>query len=297
MNGLHSRSHRAQSGLTLVELMVAMVIGLILLAGLVTVFASMSRSFATTQALDQLVNQQRFASTVLTNAVSTAGYYPLGNRTVRGQYPDAQVAFPVATITIGGQALKFSTAGQVVYGTGGISPGSNDVVAVRILQDSGTSSPFDCLGHVPTAATASIAISVFWVDTTKNELRCATSNDPGGAALVGGDLLKGPGIPASPAKYGGVSSLIAEYGVDTTGDGSIDRFMSANTINSAAGKVCPDVASGTGNSSSCWPYVRSIRLSLAFISKLNRGQAPLPLTRTVVLNNTDGKTRAPNLGN
>ncbi len=296
MNSLYSRSHRAQSGLTLVELMVAMVIGLILLAGLVTVFASMSRSFATTQALNQLVNQQRFASTVLTNAVSTAGYYPLSNRTVRGLYPDAQVAFPVVTTSIGGQSLKFSTAGQMVYGTGSTSPGSNDVVAVRMLQDSGPSSPFDCLGYVPTTG-VSTAISVFWVGTAKNELRCATSNNNGGAALVGGDLLKGPGIPASPAMYGGVSSLIAEYGVDTTGDGSIDRFMSANTINSAAGKVCPDVASGTGNSSSCWPYVRSIRLSLTFISKLNRGQAPLPLTRTVVLNNTDGKTRAPNLGN
>ena len=296
MNSPHSRSRRAQSGLTLVELMVAMVIGLILLAGLVAVFASMSRSFATTQALNQLVNQQRFVSTVLTNVISTAGYYPLGNRTVRGQYPDAQVAFPVVTTSIGGQALKFSTAGQVVYGTDSTATGSNDVVAVRMLQDSGTYSPFDCLGHVPTTGVGT-AISVFWVDTAKNELHCATSNDHGGAALVGGDLLKGPGIPASPAVYGGVSSLIAEYGVDTTGDGSIDRFMSANTINSAAGKVCPDVASGTGNSSSCWPYVRSIRLSLAFISKLNRGQASLPLTRTVVLNNTDGKTRAPNLSN
>lgn len=295
---LREHGRRGQAGLTIVEMMVALLIASILLAGLVTIFASMRTSFATTRALNHLVNQQRFASTELTNAISTAGYYPLTNRAVRGQYPDAQVAFPAETTTIGSHTIDFATAGQAVYGTGGTSAGSNDVVAVRMIHGASVSSPYDCLGQAPAGGTASAATrvtSVYWVDTAKNELKCATTSDTAGASLVGGEQLKGPGITSSPAVYGGVKSLIAEYGVDTDRDGSVDRFMSADTLNSSGGDICPDVISGEGNSSPCWPYVRSVRFSLEFISALNEGKSSLPLTRTVTLTNLDGKTLNSNM--
>lgn len=300
MNGRRTASRTAQAGLTLVEMMVAMVIGLLLLAGLVAVFTSMRTSFATTQALNKLVNDQRFATTVLTNSIDTAGYYPLTVRSVRGSFPNAQIAFPVETTTIGGQSLTFATAGQVVYGTGATSAGANDVIALRMVHGGGGISPFNCLGQAPSAATGTAparTISVFWVDTAQNELKCATSSNPSGATLVGGQQLKGPGIPSSPAIYGGVKSLRIEYGIDTDRDGSVDRYMSAQTLNSGAGQICPDVTTGTGNTSSCWPYVRSVRYTLGFISKLNRGTQPLLLSRTVMLNNTDSLTRNPNLTN
>lgn len=298
MNRQRTSSRFAQSGLTLVELMVAMLIALILLAGLVTVFASMRTSFATTKALNTLVNQQRFASTVLTNAINTAGYYPLTVRSVRGSYPNAQVAFPVESTSIGGQSLVFDTAGQVVYGTGATSATADDVVAVRMVHGGGAVSPFDCLGQAPASATGTPPVrttSVFWVDPNTNELKCATSSNPTGSTLVGGEQLKGPGIASSPALYGGVESLSIEYGVDTDRDGSVDRYMSADTLNSGAGKICPDVTTGAGNSSSCWPYVRSVSFTLGFINALNQGKKALSLTRTVMLNNSDAQTRAPNL--
>ena len=288
------RARRGQSGLTIVEMMVALLIASILLAGLVTIFASMRRSFATTRALNDLSNEQRFASTELSNAIDTAGYYPLTNRAVRGQYPDAQAAFPVSATTIGGQAIDFATAGQVVYGTGATSSGSTDVVAVRMIYGATPSSPFDCLGQAPAGGTSSAATrvtSVFWVDTARNELKCATSSNTGGASLVGGQAL-----PANNAEaFGGVKSLQVEYGVDTSRDGSVDRFMSAAKLNSTAGRICPDVISGAGNSSSCWPYVRSVQFTLAFVSSLNQAKSTLPLTHTVKLSNTDGKTLNSNL--
>lgn len=298
MRGLLHDRCRGQAGLTIVEMMVALLIASILLAGLVTIFASMRTSFATTRALNNLVNQQRFASTELTNAISTAGYYPITNRSVRGQYPDAQAAFPVSSTTIGGQSIDFAAAGQVIYGTGATSAGSNDVVAVRMMYGASTYSPYDCLGQAPAGGTSSAATSVtsvFWVDTAKNELKCATTTNTAGASLVGGERLRGPGIPAASTVYGGIQSLIAEYGVDTDRDGSVDRYMSAAALNSSAGEICADVVSGEGNSSPCWPYVRSVRFKLEFVSSLNDAKATLPLSRTVILSNVDGKTLNSNL--
>lgn len=298
MNRRCTASRTAQAGLTLVEMMVAMVIALLLLAGLVAVFTSMRTSFATTRALNKLVNDQRFASTVLTNSIDTAGYYPLTVRSVRGSYPNAQIAFPVESTMIGGQSLNFATAGQVVYGTGATSTNAADVIALRMVHGGGGISPFNCLGQAPSAATGTApvrTISVFWVDTTMNELKCATSSDPAGSTLVGGEQLKGPGITSTI--YGGVASLSIEYGIDTTRDGSVDRYMSAQTLNSGAGQICPNVTTGTGNTSSCWPYVRSVRYTLGFMSKLNHGTQPLLLSRTVMLNNSDSLTHNSNLAN
>lgn len=279
-----------QSGLTIVELMAALLIASILLAGLVTIFASMRRSFSTTRELNQLVNQQQFTSTVLTNAIGGAGYYPMTSRTVRGLFPDISQAFPAMSTTFGTHTVNFTTAGQFIYGTGSTVPGANDVVAVRILTGGSGTKAYDCLGEskVPAGAPGSVgrAISVFWVDAAKKELMCATNNQPAGEPLVGGDVLTGK----STGLLGGVNSLVAEYGVDTNRDGSVNRFMSANTLNSSSGQVCPDVVTGAGNSSSCWPYVRSVRFTLGFISALNDAKSAIYMTRTVHLNNTDGRT-------
>lgn len=295
MKRFELHSPNAESGLTILEMMVAMLIATIILAGLVTIFASMRRSFSATRSLNQLVNQQQFASTELTNAISSAGYYPASNRTVRGQYPTVDDAFPVeSTLSAGGYAIDFANAGQFVYGTGGTSNADNDMVAVRMINIAGASAaslqgPYDCLGspgNTASPGTPNRAFSVFWVNKNMNQLMCATENFRNGQPLVGGDVLTGAAI----GSHGGVSSLTAEYGIDTNRDGSVDRFMSANTLNSSVGDKCPDVTTGKGNSSSCWPYVRSVRFTLGFITSLNDAKARVYLTRTVRLNNTNGMT-------
>lgn len=287
-------ARRRQSGLTLVELMVAMVISLLLLAGLVTIFASMRTSFSTTKELNQLVNQQRLAAAVASDSLSNAGYYPLTNRTVVGLYRTPEAAFPVSTTSVGingsSVTLDFATDGQVVYGTGATSTGSADLIAVRMMTYPGAS-PLNCQGGANTTSPATIdhVISVIWVKPTVNQLECTVVTDDGTTQtssttpLVGGQLLPVPGTV-----YGGVESLIAVYGVDTTGSGSVDRYMSAQTLNSASGDVCPDPTSGIGSSSPCWPYVRSIRLELGFKSALDTKRT-LSLMRTVSLQNAIGR--------
>lgn len=290
---------RTQSGLTLIELMVAMVISMLLLAGLVTIFASMRTSFSTTKELNHLVNQQRLAATVMSDTLSNAGYYPLTNRTVLGEYQTPSAAFTAASasVTVNGSGVPvdFASDGQVVYGTGSNAAGSLDVIAVRMMTVKGAA-PLNCQGGANTTTTINRLTSVFWVKSSTRQLECTVIIDNGAAIttsstpLVGGQQLPLPGAP-----YGGVESLVATYGVDTNASGSVDRFMSADTLNSSAGDICPDPTTGVGNTSPCWPFVRSIRVELGFKSALDPNR-PLILTRTVSLENAIGRNINPNGG-
>lgn len=290
------KTPQRQRGLTLVELMVAMVISMLLLAGLVTIFASMRTSFSTTKELNQLVNQQRLATTVMADSLANAGYYPLTNRTVAGQYQTPTAAFPASAtaVTINGAtvSLNFATDGQVVYGTGGVTTGSRDVIAVRMMTIA-NASPLNCQGGVNTTTTLYRVINVFWVDPSKNQLECTViTNDGSGPTSSAMPLVGGQQLPVPGTVYGGVESLIALYGVDTTGSGSIDRYMSADTLNSSAGDICPDPTTGLGASSPCWPYVRSIRVDFGFKSALDPNRS-MTLTRVVSLQNAIGRNVNP----
>jgi type IV pilus assembly protein PilW len=283
---------RRETGLTLVEVMVALVISLILLAGLVVVFSSMRSSFATTSRLNHLVNQERLVSNVLGNTLANAGYYPLTNRTVRGTYHDALRAFPAETATV--YAPVAFTAGQVIYGTGETMSGSRDTVAIRMFTASDDrNNIFDCQGGTNKGTAGSAgwerSVNVLWVKQDTHQLMCTVSINgasPVSAPLVGGDLL-----PVAGTVYGGVTSFIVTYGVDTDGSGSVDRYMSAKELNSDTSHVCPEVSTNTGAAASCWPYVRSARIKLGFLTALGTAKKPktLYLTRSVVLANAIGR--------
>jgi type IV pilus assembly protein PilW len=274
---------RHQGGLTLVELLVALVISLLLLAGLVTVFAAMNSSFSTTKQLNHLVGQQRLASTVLTNTVESAGYWPVANRDIRGQFHNAMKAFPAAAPDVH-IPLNF-TKGQFIYATGAATSSSPNVIAIRMMTGP-DNSVFDCQGGTNASGDIEHVINVFWVDTTKNELKCAVSvngDAPTTVPLLGGDRL-----PVKGEKYGGVKSLFAVYGVDTDASGSVDRYMSAETLNSGGGEICPDVDTNTGNTNTCWPYVRSVRLTIGFVTALDPRKTQY-VARNIVLANAIGR--------
>ena len=67
---------RLARGFTLVELMVTVSIALFLLGGLLTIVQNMRTTYNNQQALVQLQDEQRFALTVITDAVQAAGYFP-----------------------------------------------------------------------------------------------------------------------------------------------------------------------------------------------------------------------------
>jgi len=63
-----------QYGFSLVELMIAMLIGLMLMSGIVSVFASSRKSFDLTQEISAIQESARFAMDALTNDIRMAGF-------------------------------------------------------------------------------------------------------------------------------------------------------------------------------------------------------------------------------
>lgn len=70
-----SRSRRAQSGFSLIEMMVAITLGLLILAGVTTVFVRNNQTRAETERTSQQIENGRYAMQLLTDELRTAGYY------------------------------------------------------------------------------------------------------------------------------------------------------------------------------------------------------------------------------
>ena len=69
-------SGRRIRGFTLAELMIAVLIGLFLTAGLLTLVQAMKRTTASQSGLSQLQDNERMAMSLIANVVQSAGYYP-----------------------------------------------------------------------------------------------------------------------------------------------------------------------------------------------------------------------------
>jgi type IV pilus assembly protein PilW len=113
-----ARLRRAQQGFTLIELSVAVLIGLFLLGGLLTLVHDMRRTFGAQNGLAQLQDSERLAMTLVTDVIQAAGYYP---------DPTTQTG----TTALPG-APPFTAAGQSIAGTGNlVAPG--DTISVQYL--------------------------------------------------------------------------------------------------------------------------------------------------------------------
>lgn len=96
-----SAPHRPEAGLSLVELMVALVIGSLLIIGAVTVYANSRSTYAVNEAVARLQEQGRYVFSVVEPDVELAGYYGFTNapdtlRLVRGSAPETVLATAAA---------------------------------------------------------------------------------------------------------------------------------------------------------------------------------------------------------
>src|SRR5471032_483186 len=107
-----------QQGFTLVELSIAVLIGLFLLGGLLTLVQDMRRTFGNQNQLSQLQDSERLAMTLITDVIQAAGYYPdPAVHTVSTSFP---------------AVAPFTTDGQAIWGTrNAAAPGDGIFVQFR----------------------------------------------------------------------------------------------------------------------------------------------------------------------
>ncbi|AXE36895.1 PilW family protein [Chromobacterium phragmitis] len=189
---------RRQRGGSLIEVMVAIAIGLFLLSVLTMIFTSTRLTKTSQSGLAQLQDNQRTAMTLINSVAQAAGYYPT---------PQTQTA--AAALPASGSFA----AGQSVAGISG-SAGASDTLSVRFASTS-ADAILNCNGSSNASANSQIYVNVFAINSA-NQLTCSVN---GAAAQV---LVEG------------VSKMTVLYGVDENNSGSTTRYYPASALPAGA---------------------------------------------------------------
>jgi type IV pilus assembly protein PilW len=164
-------AHQRQAGFSLIELMVALVIGLFLLLGFTASFMNTKQAFVSQDQLSLLQDNERLALTVLASTVQSAGYFP--------DPKDATAAdnLPARSSATYGNMV----AAQGIVGTMG-SGTASDTLTSRLVTKSGDGLT-DCLGQANMSGTKQQVVNIFAVNAA-NELVCSVDGGVNFVPLV-----------------------------------------------------------------------------------------------------------------
>lgn len=188
---------RKQSGVSLVELMIAVTIGLILITVIANVYLAGRQSFRDQDESARLQETGRFVLDTISRVVLEAGR--------------ADVAPNNTVLTF----ARLPAAGLAIDGADGAGAAA-DSLTIRFA--SATPGELDCLGTGTggTAAAPVVVTQILAFDGVDNELVCSVN---GGAAQ-----------PLAS----NVADFQVTFGVDTTGDGAVDQYVAPSAVNAPA---------------------------------------------------------------
>ena len=218
----HTRS--CQSGLTIVELLIAVFIGLVIVTGVIQVFISSKQTYRVQDNLSRLQENGRFALEVLGNTVRIAGFK--GNLST-----SPELIFTTATYFTNSTFAE----DQVITGTDAAT-GTPDTLVVRYMGDTSTTL-LDCSGGA--VAPGIVVVSRLFLNG--NSLTCLSTTNATPLALVD-DVLD------MQVTYGMTTDLNALHDVRA------DCYLDASTVITTPATNC---VSGLN-----FNQVVSIRISL-----------------------------------
>ena len=247
-------------GYSLIELMIALLIALFLLAGLVNVVGGTRLASTNQTSLAQLQDEERLAMSMINDVVQTAGYFDTSSNW------SPITAFPSPITTSGTPASATLAVGQIIGGAH-ISLTTPDTLAVRYAT-TGTDGILNCNGSTNTTAT--IYTNFLFINTaaTPNQLECSID----GTAADAVSLV--PNVVNMQVWYGVSTAVAANSGVTNT-----DTYMTADEV------------TASGN----WAGVASVRVTLTFNNPLygQPGQAQYAyFTRVIALQARTGSNTA-----
>ena len=222
-----------QQGLTMIELLISIVMGIFLLTGLALIFLSNKISFATQNGLAQLQNNQLLAISILTNVVQSAGYYP---------NPSTNSTASILPASNGSVTIKNGASSSILTVSypqqGAVSGGSingSDSISVRAI------GAMNCIGNTSTTDLISSTLTV----DSNNNLQCTTWD-------ITSSTNACPNCStATQTLVTGVSSMTVLYGVSPASDSATQYMTTANV---------------TANN--MWGRIMSVRVTLNFVNPL-----------------------------
>ncbi len=249
-----SRARAARAGFALVELMIALVVALFLIAGMMTLFQNVRGTYAAQTALAALQDNERLAMTLIADVVESAGYYP---NPASYSPVNALPASPSFTTAM----TPLVIGGNNTYG---------DTITVRYAPDA-TGDMYNCMGGTNAVAPYDTWENTFSVDPSGN-LTCTfwskKTNQTTAVTLVGHLTNGRNGLP---------QGMSIKYGLDTlhSGNGSC-----VDTYKTEAQMTASD-----------WANVCSVQITLNFINPLPTADGRTPtvtFTRVVAVMNAAG---------
>ena len=279
------RPPRRLAGLSLVELMIAITLGLIIMAGLATIFANSSRTRAELEKNSRQIENGRFAMELLSSDLRLAGFY--GELDTRAVAPPGGLVDPCSTAPADWAAAFWLHVQGYDNGAGvpvtctlpNLRPGTDVVVVRRVAAcEAGVAGCPAAQNGLPYLQVSKCATEqagtpyVFGLQGTAAftlHLRdCATvagerqyfvriyyiSDDNGSGVAI--PTLKrrdftGAGFVDTPLVEG-IEQLNIEYGIDTDGDGLPDAYSADPT----------SYACGTCSAVTNWVNVMTARIYL-----------------------------------
>jgi type IV pilus assembly protein PilW len=197
-----------QRGFTLLEIMIAMSIGLFLLGALVTIVQSNKAVSLNQNQLVQMQDSERMAMTLMADVIQAAGYFP-----------------DPTTNTVGGTLIAAGAFANGQAITGVSNAGPLDTISVRYMTTGGDGI-LNCSGVPnPVGGPNTLYVNQFSVAVT--------------AGVPGGQLICNVTTPAGTTAYtlvNGVTNLRVYYGVKTNvaaAGNNADTYLLASQMTAA----------------------------------------------------------------
>jgi type IV pilus assembly protein PilW len=233
-NRCNVRVRTNQRGLTLIEIMIALLIGVFILGALLTIVQANREVFGNQSQLAQMQDSERMAMSMITDVIQSAGYFP-----------------NPATNTAGGSltAAPPFASGQAIYGThSAAAPG--DSISVRYTTQGGDNI-LNCSGQSnPVGGPNNLYTNTFQVSSTgpnAGQLTCTLTINGGAATTY--NLVSGATNSSTTL---GVTNLQILYGVKTSttsAGNNVDTYETANLVSN-------------------WNNVISVQVALTFTNPL-----------------------------
>jgi type IV pilus assembly protein PilW len=253
MNPRNTRRLRArQSGYSLVELSVAMLVALFLLAGFFSVLQSTRKASSAQTQLAQLQDDERVALTMMTGVIEAGGYFPSPyTNSINTQLP-ANAPFQV---------------GQVVYGTTNANSALGDTLIVRYNADA-NEDVIDCTG----TSNSTNGAPVFYTNEF-SVLQDSANTPPYLACSVDGGVTFAKLV-------NNVAKMEVSYGISSTATAANSLGNAVDSYVATAGMPAAVAAN-----SAVWTNVYSVKVKLSFVNPLysQPGQAVTPGQKLQVL--------------
>ena len=259
---------RGQRGLTIVELMIALLLGLFVIGGVIFVFAGSKRSYTETEQQTRIADNGRFALQLLESELRLAGFF--GESTAANVDPDGGLGAVTSDCTAPAQAydidnylvvLRASNAGAAVTCVTDAVPASDVIVVKSVralpLSDGVRDDPSDDDGTIDSPNALSGQLSYVISNPLKGVLFDGADTAPSisdGGTVPGGTAWEyrfqvfyaRAGNPPQLARktlswngagmsvvtenlVEGVEQMRLRIGIDSNDDGEADRFVTADT--------------------------------------------------------------------